>query len=468
MRKLISPLQLDAGSLFGQAIALAHEVCLIVARVAAILAALCLAQDVVPMVLTAQVVRDNVPLRHWPAPLYWQPDLKDLHPFAATPTQTGPLTFIAITPCRVMDTRSGSGFTGAFGPPSLTAGGTPREVPIPSSSCGVPSNAGAYSLNITAVSPGGIAYLMVWPEGQPLPNVSTLSATFGGAVANAAIVAAGTGGAIQMLSGNPTDVIIDINGYYAASFVQLPGGLSQFGVGVLQQYTSGYSNTAAGASALYSNTTGASNTAAGDSALYSNITGSNNIAIGYNAAKNVAGGNSNNIHIGTQGSSSDNGTIRIGGNTNFFDPANQTQFFVSGVRGITTANNDAIPVVIDSGGQLGTVNSSRRYKQDIQDMGYASSGLMRLRPVTFRNQKPFADGSKPIQYGLIAEEVAEVYPDLVVHSSDGQIETVKYQVLDSLLLNEVQRLNKENQVLQERLSRLEAVLTQLAALQKLP
>ena len=83
---------------------------------------------------------------------------------------------------------------------------------------------------------------------------------------------------------------------------------------------------------------------------------------------------------------------------------------------------------------------------------------MRLRPVTFRYQKPFADGSKPMQYGLIAEEVAEVYPDLVAHSADGQIETVKYQVLDSMLLNEVQRLNKENQALRERLSRLEAAM----------
>ena len=76
-------------------------------------------------------------------------------------------------------------------------------------------------------------------------------------------------------------------------------------------------------------------------------------------------------------------------------------------------------------------------------MGTASGGLMRLRPVTFRYQKPFADGSKPIQYGLIAEEVAEVYPDLVAHSADGQIESVKYQVLDAMLLNEVQRQQAE-------------------------
>jgi hypothetical protein len=110
---------------------------------------------------------------------------------------------------------------------------------------------------------------------------------------------------------------------------------------------------------------------------------------------------------------------------------------------ITTGQNNAIPVLIDSNGQLGTASSSRRFKEDIQDMAETSSGLMRLRPVTFRYKKQFVDGSKPIQYGLIAEEVAEVYPDLVAHSADGQIETVKYQVLPTMLLNEVQRQQLE-------------------------
>jgi hypothetical protein len=110
---------------------------------------------------------------------------------------------------------------------------------------------------------------------------------------------------------------------------------------------------------------------------------------------------------------------------------------------------NAIPVMIDSTtGQLGTVSSSRRYKEDIHDMGGASEGLMRLRPVTFRYKKPFDDGSKPIQYGLIAEEVAQVYPDLVARSADGQIETVKYQLLDPMLLNEVQRQHAEAQLQQ--------------------
>ena len=96
-------------------------------------------------------------------------------------------------------------------------------------------------------------------------------------------------------------------------------------------------------------------------------------------------------------------------------------------------------------------------------MADASRSLMRLRPVTFRYKQPFADGSKPIQYGLIAEEVAEVYPDMVTRSADGQLETVKYQVLGPMLLNEVQRLHKQNRALEERLSKLEALLERITA-----
>jgi hypothetical protein len=136
---------------------------------------------------------------------------------------------------------------------------------------------------------------------------------------------------------------------------------------------------------------------------------------------------------------------------------------VAGVRGVATAENNAVPVVIDSNGQLGTVSSSRRFKTDIRDMGDASGDLMRLRPVTFRYQKPFADGSQPIQYGLIAEEVAEVFPDLVARSADGQIETVKYQLLDPLLLNEVQRQQAEIRALQEQLNQIETAVAQTVA-----
>jgi len=232
------------------------------------------------------------------------------------------------------------------------------------------------------------------------------------------------------------------------------------GEGALLTNTTGASNTAVGQAASFANTTGMNNTAIGMSALTNNSTGSNNIAIGKGAAAFVTG-NSGNIAIGTLGASGDDNTIRIGGGTSGIgDSAIQSSFFVAGVRGVTTGQNNAVAVVIDSNGQLGTISSSRRYKEDIHDMGDASRNLMRLRPVTFRYKKPFADGSKPIQYGLIAEEVAEVYPDLVARSADGQIETVKYQVLPVMLLNEVKRQRAQSDAQAARIQTLEQQLKQ--------
>jgi len=144
-----------------------------------------------------------------------------------------------------------------------------------------------------------------------------------------------------------------------------------------------------------------------------------------------------------------------------------TGIFLSGVNGTTTGQNNAVSLLIDSNGQIGTVSSSRRYKEDIHDMADASRNLLRLRPVTFRYKKPFADGSKPIQYGLIAEEVAEVYPDLVAYGSDGQIETVKYQLLPTMLLNEVQRQDRtiaeQQRLLAEQVSTIERQARQIEA-----
>ena len=128
---------------------------------------------------------------------------------------TGALNFYPLTPCRIADTRTpGSGLTGAFGPPTMSGGST-RSFPIPSSSCGVPVSAHAYSLNIGVVTPGPLAYLTVWPTGQAMPEVGTLSAPGAGIVSDAAIVPAGTSGAINVFVANTTDVIIDIDGYFA-------------------------------------------------------------------------------------------------------------------------------------------------------------------------------------------------------------------------------------------------------------
>ena len=127
----------------------------------------------------------------------------------------GALHFYTLTPCRVADTRASQGFGGAFGPPSMAAS-TSRDFPILSSACSVPNTAKAYSLNITAVPQGGLPYLSIWPAGQGYPNVSTLNSPKGTVLANAAIVPAGSpNGGITILTGSATDVIIDINGYFA-------------------------------------------------------------------------------------------------------------------------------------------------------------------------------------------------------------------------------------------------------------
>jgi len=131
----------------------------------------------------------------------------------------------------------------------------------------------------------------------------------------------------------------------------------------------------------------------------------------------------------------------------------------------------AVTVLIDSTGKLGTMLSSRRFKEDIHDMGEASSGLLRLRPVTFRYKEASADGVRPVQYGLIAEEVAEVHPDLVVYSRTGEVETVQYHKLAPMLLNELQKqhrridaLQAENAELKARLEAVERVVLSKEAL----
>jgi hypothetical protein len=136
---------------------------------------------------------------------------------------------------------------------------------------------------------------------------------------------------------------------------------------------------------------------------------------------------------------------------------------MAGIRGATTGNADAIPVVIDSAGQLGTVSSSRRVKTDIADMGDTTETLMSLRPVQFRYTAHGPDS--PLQYGLIAEEVAEVAPELVAHKAGGEIETVFYDKVNAMLLNEVQKLHRENAALAETLRKLES---RLAGLEQSP
>lgn len=156
-------------------------------------------------------------IANWTAPPYWSPESSKTDG-RANGGGSGPFPLTTITPCRLMDTRpeyAAMGFTGAFGAPSL-GGSQPseRSIPVPLGRCSIPSNARAYSLNVTVVPAGVLSYLTLWPTGVARPTVSTLNAGFQEVVANAAVVPAGTGGAISVFVTNSTHVILDINGYY--------------------------------------------------------------------------------------------------------------------------------------------------------------------------------------------------------------------------------------------------------------
>ncbi len=183
------------------------------------------------------------------------------------------------------------------------------------------------------------------------------------------------------------------------------------GFQALLSNTTGSYNTANGDTALAGNTTGGNNTASGYQALFANTTGSNNSSLGYMAGYNLTTG-SNNIDIGNVGVAAESNKIRIG------TQGTQTATYIAGIYP-TVVSGDA--VVVSTTGQLGIVMSSARYKRDIHDMDAASSNLMKLRPVTFRYKN---DPAGTLQYGLVAEEVAKLYPDLVSYGPDGKIETV--------------------------------------------
>jgi endosialidase-like protein len=444
---------------------------------------------------------------NWPAPPFWSPpasavsrDVSGEHIGSARvgllSASSSPLPFIAITPCRVVDTR-GNGFTGAYGPPALVGNGPARAFDIPGGPCpGIPAGAGAYSINVAAILPASDGFMTVFPTGVSQPASSDLNFLGGEVIANALIAPAGAGGSISIFVNVSTHMILDINGYYAAAgagarntFLGLSAGNftmtgeDNTGLGYLALAfnNSGASNTAVGSSALADNFMGSYNTAVGQAALRFNdsgnfntgvgltalalntaggqntgigygalvsTTGSTNIALGYGAGTNLSTG-SNNICIGNAGVVGESNTLRIGSGV-------QTATFVAGISGQTSPGG--VPVGVNSAGKLGTTASSRRFKEGIRDIGAESDGLMRLRPVVFRYKRDL-DPTGLVQYGLIAEEVAEVYPDLVAYGKDGQPEAVRYHLINPLLLNEVQKQHRMIEELGARLANLEGRLT---------
>jgi hypothetical protein len=210
-------------------------------------------------------------------------------------------------------------------------------------------------------------------------------------------------------------------------------------------------NTAVGAFALGGNVTGGASTAIGYAALYTS-TGGGNIAIGDLAGVDVTTG-SGNIIIGNRGAADDANTIRIGRST-------QTKCYIAGIRDVTTGVGDAIPVVIDSASQLGTVSSSKRFKKEIKPMDHASEAILGLKPVTFEYK---SDKTSRPQFGLIAEQVAEVNPDLVVRNSEGEIYTVRYDAVNAMLLNEFLKEHKKVEKLEATVADLAAQLEKVSA-----
>jgi len=217
-----------------------------------------------------------------------------------------------------------------------------------------------------------------------------------------------------------------------------------FGVAALDQNTTGSNNAAFGVAALDENTAGTGNAAFGTNALLDS-TGSNNIAVGSQAGSQLKSGN-NNIYLGHVGGASESQTQRLG--------QRQTRTFIAGIAGRAVSGSQ---VLITTQGQLGILASSARYKRDIQDLGARSRKLHQLRPVTFRYK---ADTQGVRQYGLIAEEVARVYPELVTRGADGRVEAVQYHELIALLLNEVQHEQRALSELTAETQRLRAAHAQ--------
>jgi hypothetical protein len=239
------------------------------------------------------------------------------------------------------------------------------------------------------------------------------------------------------------------------------------GAGALLSNTSGTQNTATGSAALSTNNIGNSNTATGSNALRSNTgnsntamgagalsisTGSNNIALGSGAGSALTSGD-NNIDIGAPGVLGESNKIRIG------KQGTQNGTFIAGISGVNEGGTIS-PVYINTNGRLGTQPpaSSHRYKKEIKPMDKASEAILSLKPVTFCYK---SDDKDTPQFGLIAEEVAEVNPDLIVRDDKGEIYTVRYEAVNAMLLNEFLKEHRKVEQQNRKLQGQEATIAQI-------
>jgi hypothetical protein len=239
----------------------------------------------------------------------------------------------------------------------------------------------------------------------------------------------------------------------AALFNNTSSGNTATGTLALRDNTTGNSNTATGFDALIYNTIGGYNTAIGASALFNNTTGNNNIAVGVSAGDNLTTG-SYNIDIGSRGRAGEFNTIRIG------TAGTQTNAYVAGIIGATVPTG--VAVIVDNKGHLGTTTSSERFKEAVRPMDKASEAILALKPVTFRYKHELDPDGIP-QFGLVAEEVEKVNPDLVARDQQGKPCTVRYEAVNAMLLNEFLKEHRKVQQLEEQVERLTAGLQRVSA-----
>ena len=224
------------------------------------------------------------------------------------------------------------------------------------------------------------------------------------------------------------------------------------GAFALSSDTTGSDNTATGEEALEANTTGHDNTANGTNALLNNITGSSNIAIGSSAGLNLTTG-SNDIDIGNAGVAAEANTIRIG------TQGTQTKTFIAGVSATAVTGST---VKVNSNGQIGVAPSSERFKEAIKPMDKASEAILSLKPVTFRYKHDLDPDGIP-QFGLVAEEVEKVNPDLVARDDQGKPYTVRYEAVNAMLLNEFIKARCQIESQQKQIDALTAGLRKVSA-----
>jgi uncharacterized coiled-coil protein SlyX len=223
------------------------------------------------------------------------------------------------------------------------------------------------------------------------------------------------------------------------------------GDGALLFNTTGNNNTGTGYFALWANTTGDANTAHGYDALLNNTTGSGNIALGNFAGSNLTTGD-NNIDIGNLGVVGEANTIRIG------TQGTQTNTYLAGIYQTNIAKG--LVVRVNSAGQLGTVGSSERFKTEIKPMDQASEAILGLKPVTFCYKKELDPEGTP-QFGLVAEDVEKVNPDLVIRDAGGEVYTVRYEAVNAMLLNEFLKEHKKVETQGRKIEEQELTIAEL-------